>query len=123
MILEWGKEHTFYTWPDQPKYRVYNLSHVLQSAEAILKEKMHVRVNLDIDISYEEATFIKETFASTYNLREITLLPNKRDLEGADVQPGSIEFMSVDAIVADQISMINSEHYDPNVLFDIYRNL
>ena len=123
MILEWGKPHEFHTWPDQPKYRVYNLSHVLQSAEVILKPKMHVRVNLDIDISYEEATFIKETFASTYNLREITLLPNKRDLEGADVQQGNIEFLSVDQIVSDQIALINSEHYDPAVLFEIYRNL
>lgn len=123
MILEWGKPHEFHTWPDQPKYRVYNLSHILQSADAILKPSMHVRVNLDIDISYEEATFIKETFAKTYNLREISLLPNKRDLDGADVQPGSIEFLSVDQIVSDQISQINSEHYDPKILLDIYRNL
>jgi len=123
MILEWGKPHEFHTWPDQPRYRVYNLSHVLQSAEVILKPKMHVRVNLDIDISYEEATFIKETFVNTYALREITLIPSKKDLDGTDVLPGSIEFLSVDQIVSDQISQINSEHYDPKLLLDIYRNL
>jgi hypothetical protein len=123
MIVEWGKPHEFHTWPDQPRYRVYNLSHVLQCADAVLKPKMHVRVNLDIDISYEEATFIKETFATTYSLREITLLPVKKEAEGAAVEPGSIQFLSVDQIVSDQISQISSDHFDPKLLLDIYRNL
>ena len=123
MIVEWGKEHTFHTWPDQPTYRVFTLSHLINDAEKILVPKMHVRVNLDIDISYEEATFIKETFVDTYKLREITLLPVKKEFEGGDVQPGSIEFLSVDQIVSDQISTINSDHYDPKLLLDIYRNL
>lgn len=96
MIVEWGGKEQFFSWPDQPKYRVFNLSYLLQNAETILKPNMHVRVNLDIDISYEEATFIKDTFVSTYNLREINLLPVKKTLEGGDIQPGSIEFLSVD---------------------------
>lgn len=123
MILEWGKPQEFHTWPDQPRYRVYSLSHLLNSAETILKPNMHVRVNLDIDISYEEATFIKETFANTYDLREITLIPAKKEFEGADMPPGSVEFLSVDQIVHDQISTITSEHYDPKILLEIYRNL
>jgi hypothetical protein len=123
MVLEWGKEHTFHAWPEQPKYRLWNLSHLLNHAETILKPKMHVRVNIDVDISYEEATFIKETFVNTYHLREITLLPIKKDLEGQDIQPGSIKFLSVDQIVTDQISLINSEHFDQKLLLEIYRNL
>lgn len=123
MILDWDGTTTFHTWPDQPRYRVYNLSHVLNSAETILKPHMHVKVKVDIDITYEESTFIKDTFLDMYHLREITLIPNKNEVEGMDVQPGSIEFLSVDAIVADQISQINSEHYDPVLLLDIYRHL
>lgn len=123
MILEWGKPHTYHEWPDQPRYRVYNLSHVLTSADAILKPRMHVRVNLDIDISYEEATFIKETFANTYQLREITLVPSKKDAAGGEALSGDIQFLSVDQIVSDQISSITSDHYDPKLLLDIYRNI
>jgi len=123
MILEWDKPHEFHAWPDQPVYRVFNLSYLLNNAETILKPKMHARVNIDIDISYEEATFIKETFADTYNLREITLLPIKKDLEGSETQPGSINFLSVDQIVADQISLINSDHFEPKILLEIYRTL
>jgi hypothetical protein len=85
---------------------------------------MHVRVDLDVDISYEEATFIKETFVNTYKLREITLIPQKHigDDISFDTQ-GNIKFESVDTIVTDQLTNINSEQYSPNMLLDIYRNL
>jgi hypothetical protein len=84
---------------------------------------MHVRVNLDIDISYEEATFIKETFINTYSLREITLIPAKvTELTEYEIQ-GNIEFESVDQIVYSQLNTIDSKQYNPNLLLDIYRNL
>jgi DNA repair exonuclease SbcCD nuclease subunit len=122
-IMEWGKEEEFLSWPDQPRYRVYSLSGVLTSPEELLKPKMHVRVNLDIEISYEEATFIKETFADTYKLREITLIQNKANMDSIDVDPSELNFRSVDQIVSEQIAIINSDHFDPKLLLDIYRNL
>jgi hypothetical protein len=89
----------------------------------MLKPNMHVRVNLDIDISYEEATFIKETFIDTYKLREITLIPAKvTDLTEYEIQ-GNIAFESVDQIVFGQLSNIDSEQFNKNLLLDIYRNL
>jgi hypothetical protein len=123
MILEWGQEPMFRTWPGQPKYRVYNLSDVLKTPEALLLPNMHCRVNLDIDISYEEATFIKETFVGTYQLRELTLLPVKNIDIGQDIILGNIKFESIDSIVTSQLTNIASEHYDPNLLLDIYRHL
>jgi hypothetical protein len=123
MILEWGGEQQYHAWPDQPKYRVFNLSKLLADTEKILQPRMHVRVNLDIDISYEEATFIKDTFVNDYSLRELTLIPVKKDLEGNVALPGDIKFLSVDQIVSDQISQISSEHYDPKMLLEIYRAL
>jgi len=123
MILEWGQEPVYHSWPDQPRYRVFQLSDVLKHTEAMLQPNMHVRVNLDIDISYEEATFIKETFIETYQLREITLIPAKvTDLTDYEIA-GNIEFESVDQIVYSQLNTIDSKQYDPNLLLDIYRNL
>jgi hypothetical protein len=123
MILEWGQEPVFHSWPGQPRYRVYNLSDILKTPEALLLPNMHCRVNLDIDISYEEATFIKETFVGTYNLRELTLLPVKNADIGSDIMLGNIQFESIDSIVTSQLTNIASEHYDPNLLLDIYRHL
>jgi hypothetical protein len=104
-------------------YRVYNLSDVLRTPENLLLPNMHCRVNLDIDISYEEATFIKETFVGTYQLRELTLLPVKNVDIGTDIMLGNIKFESIDSIVTSQLTNIASEHYDPTLLLDIYRHL
>ena len=123
MILEWGAEPQFLNWPDQPLYQVWNLSHVIDNAASILRPNMHVRVQLDIEISYEEATFIKDTFVKTYGLREMSLIPNKRAALEEDLSPGEVRFESVDQIVTDQISRIESEFYDPKLLLQIYQNL
>jgi hypothetical protein len=89
----------------------------------MLKTNMHILVNLDIDISYEEATFIKETFINTYKLREITLIPAKTtELTEYEIQ-GNIDFKSVDQIVFSQLSNIDSEQFNKSLLLDIYRNL
>jgi hypothetical protein len=122
-ILEWGKPVEYRSWSDQPTYRVFKLSEVLNNAEALLKPKMHVRINIDIDISYEEANFIKETFVETYQLREISLIPQKEDFGNLDVDSSSLSFESIDSIVAKQINQINSDHYDNNLLLSIYNNL
>jgi len=124
MILEWGAEPEYHAWPDQPRYRVYQLSDVLQNTDRLLNPGMHVRVNLDVDISYEEATFIKETFVNTYNLREITLIPQKTVSEDINYDiTGNIMFESVDTIVTNQLTNIESEQYNKTLLLDIYRNL
>ena len=122
-ILEWGKPAEYHAWPDQPQYRVFNLSDIINHADKMLKPNMHVRVNLDIDINYEESTFIKEEFVGKYGLRELTLIPVKVT-EFTDVQiQGNIEFESVDQIVAGQLNNIESDKFNKALLLDIYRNL
>lgn len=122
-VIEWGKEPEYHAWPDQPTYRVLGLGAILNHADKILKPRMHVRVNIDIDISYEEATFIKETYMQSHNLREITLIPQKNvNLEEYTIQ-GNVAFESVDQIVTNQITNIESNQFDSRLLLDIYRNL
>lgn len=122
MILEWGKDPVFKDWDNSPKFRTLKLSQLIDDADNILKSKMHLRVTLDIDISYEEASFIKEKFISDYDIRELTLIPEKKDVEintTIDVQA----FESVDQIVSNQLVNIESESYDKKVLLEIYRSL
>jgi hypothetical protein len=95
-------------------YRVMRLSEAIDNGSNIFVPNMHVRVELDIDISYEEANFIKETFVRDYNLREMALIPVKSTAVDIDMAPGEIKFESVDQIVTDQITNIESEFYDPN---------
>jgi hypothetical protein len=123
MILEWGQEPEFHAWPDQPRYRVFGLSNIIDNAATILRPGMHVRVQLDIEISYEEANFIKETFIKDYSLREMALIPNKLSAVDTDMAPGEIKFESVDQIVTDQLTNIESEFYDNKLLLKIYQTL
>ena len=122
-ILEWGKAPAFHAWPAQPTYRVYGLANLIDNADTLLRPKMHVRVNLDIEISYEEANFIKEKFIGDYSLREMALIPNKTVGVEEDLAPGDVHFESVDQIVTDQITNIESEFYDNKLLLKIYQSL
>jgi hypothetical protein len=123
MIMEWGKQPEYHAWPDQPTYRVLSLAHLIDHAASILRPKMHVRVELDIDISYEEANYIKETFIRDYQLREMALIPNKNLSHTQDLAPGEIRFESVDQIITDQILNIQSDVYDSKLLLHIYQTL
>ncbi len=123
MILEWDKTPVYHAWPNQPLYRVLKLSECIDNGANILRPNMHVRVELDIDISYEEANFIKETFIKDHNLREMALIPSKRTDIDIDMSPGEVKFESVDQIVTDQLTNIESEFYDPKLLLKIYQNL
>ena len=123
MILEWGQDPLFVSWPDQPVFRVYKLSDILENPDGLLLPRSNVRVHLDIDISYEEANYIKETLIPKHRLREMALIPMKLDQHQLDLAPGELKFESVDQIIIDQISNIESQFYDPKMLLEIYKNL
>jgi hypothetical protein len=53
----------------------------------------------------------------------MALIPNKRAALEEDMAPGQVRFESVDQIVTDQISHIESEFYDPKLLLQIYQTL
>lgn len=122
-VLEWGKEPEYHAWPDQPRYRVFQLSDVVKHTAEMLQPGMHVRVNLDVDLSYEESSYIKEKFVADYGLRELTIIPAKTtELSEYEIQ-GNIEFESVDQIVTGQLTNIESDKFNKALLLDIYRNL
>ena len=81
-----------------------------------------LRVTCDADISFEEATFLKENWQEEYQLREITLIPAKRE-EHAQDWSGDVHFESVDQIVVQQLTAIESDVVDRQTLIDIYNGL
>lgn len=123
MILEWGEEPKFHAWPDSPRYRVYNISNIIEEPEKYMLPRSYVRLMLDVDVSYEEANFIKETFIETYQLRELSLISTKQDAHSEDTTGVSVAFESVDQIVNQNLLAVQSEFYEPALLLDIYKNL
>lgn len=121
MFLEWDKEPEFFAWPDAPKYKTITLSRLLDNPAKYLLPKTSARISLDIDISYEEANFIKDTFISTYDLRDVTLQPIKNS-EHTEDNGAEIHFETIDQIVVSQLSALDGS-FDKNVLIEIYNNL
>lgn len=124
MILEWGGKPRYINWQDSPRYITINLSALLENPDQILNSKTYCKVYLDIPISYEEATFIKETFHETYSLREIHLLPQKKTDEGEEWKGSEdIEIENVDKVVITQLEQLDSEKLDKKKLIEIYNQL
>ena len=123
MTLEWDGTPEFINWPNAPKYRVVKLSELIDQKDTIVKDKMYFKVNLDIDISYEEANFIKETFMKEYDIREISLVQDKVNLNGTIDDTADIKFKSVNQIVTQELVNVESEQFDKNTLLEIYNDL
>jgi hypothetical protein len=122
MTLTWGGTPVYHNWPDAPSYRTMALSHLLDNINTIIKPKQHIQVVQDIDLSYEEADFIKNTFVGTYNLREFALLPSRKEYISEIANP-SPTIEPIDKIVTDEILNIESSTFSSERLLNIYNNL
>ena len=123
MLMDWGGVPEYKTWEDAPKFRHIKLSDLIDKKDEVMKSKMYLKVNLDIDISYEEANFLKETFITDYDIREISLIQEKNNVEGVVDDNPDAEFESVDQIVTEQLVAIESDAFDKKLLLDLYNNL
>jgi hypothetical protein len=122
MILTWGEEPVYHDWSEAPKYRTLSLAQMLDEPQKHLNPMTYARVQLDISISYEEANFIKEEFVKTYGVRELSLIQNRGQVLTENTI-GEVTFESVDQIVLNQISNLDTQHYDTKLLMEIYSNL
>lgn len=123
MKLKWGGTPEYINF-DGPRYRTVPLSRLIDEPEKILNEHTYCRATLDINISYEEASFIKETFSQQYNVREIALIPSKKEEHAQDWKVvDDIEVENVDQIVYNSLNAVDSEMINKKILVDIYNSL
>lgn len=122
-FLEWGGEPVYVNY-DGPRYIRLNLSDLIDAPEDYLNKKTYCRAMLDVPISYEEANFIKETFMTQFEPRELSLLPVKKDeLNSESSEEGELLVESVDQIVYNQLQSVESEMINQKLLMDIYKDL
>jgi hypothetical protein len=122
MFIEWDKEPEFIDYADGPRFITINLTALLENPDIYLKPKTYLQVTLDADITYEEASFLRETFLTQYNVREFKLVKNQDD-ELSKEYAGDITFKTVDQIVIEQLTNIDSESFDTKKLIEIYNGL
>jgi len=122
MFLEWDKEPEYVDYTGGPRFISINLGALLENPDLYLKSKTYLQVTLDVDITYEEACFLRETFMESYNIRELKLLRKDEDEHSVEYD-GDINFQTVDQIVIEQLTNIDSENFDSIKLIEIYDKL
>ena len=98
------------------------MKQILENPDYYLKPKTYVKATIDVDITYEEASFLRETFLNSYNVREFKLIQTKHSEHEIESELET-EFETVDEIVISELTNIQSDNFDKNVLINIYNNL
>lgn len=123
MILEWGKEPEFRTWPGQPRYRTINLSLLVEEPEKYMNDKTYIRVTTDVDLTYEEVNFLKETFTSQFCCREFQFTSKHKYNDEMEFDSDT-EFQSIDQIVIEGLNSISeASSVKSEKLIEIYNLL
>lgn len=122
MILEWGQTPEYINWKDAPKFRSLDLSELLEAPHAFMVPKSYMKVNVDIDISYDEQQFIKNVLTSRFDVRKLQLDCTKNDVQQeSQVDPGA--FQTTDQIVMACLENLDSNSLQPELLIEIYQEL
>lgn len=123
MKLEWNGEPEYLNF-DGPRYRTVNLSKLIDDSEKILNNKTYCRAIIDLNMTYEDASMVKEAFLEQYKLREISLVPNNKEEHAQDWRSmDDLEVENVDQIVYNSLNAVDSETIDKKLLVDIYNSL
>lgn len=122
MFIEWNKEPVFIDYDGGPRFISINLQALLKNPDIYLKPKTYLQVTLDVDITYEEAIFLRETFLTQYSVREFKIVRSQDDDLDKDFS-GDITFKTVDQIVVEQLNNIDSTTISAAKLIEIYNGL
>lgn len=119
------KEPVFYDWVECPKYIKTTLSDIIDKSVQLV-EQARVRCVVDIPISFEEYSFLKDKFHDDYQLREITMeespeIANALSETETTVDTNSLK--SVNELVLQMLGEIKSDHIDNTVLTEEYNAL
>jgi hypothetical protein len=122
IFLEWDKEPEFLDYTGGPRFISINLSALLANPDIYLKPKTYMQVTLDTAITYEEASFLRETFLEQYSVREFKIVKGQ-DSEMDSTFDSSMQFKTVDQIVIEQLGGFVSTDFEVSKLIEIYNGL
>jgi len=120
-------EMDFIDWADCPKYTKTKLTDILDNT-AIIYPNSRVKCVVDVPVSFEESTYLRQSFIEKYNLREFSMEESKEIsavLTGTqtNIDANDIKLDSVDDLVIQMLTDIDSDHIDNNILIEEYRRI
>lgn len=122
-VLEWGGKPKFYDWPDQPLFRTYKLSEIVDEPEKFIFKKVIAKITVDLEMTYEESLALRESFAAHYGANDVRFIHPSEDLEDTEWDE-AVSQKSVDQIVLEGIDTIDDDStYEKTELKKIYNNI
>jgi len=131
MIYDHGtKEMWFENWEELPRYIKTRLNDILDrdKREKILHKGARVNCLVDVPISFEESTYLRQKFSEDYDLREF-VLEEAPDIKTAlsetetDIDWETVELQGVDDLVLMMLEGIDSDHIDKELLIQQYKDI
>lgn len=113
----------FFDWAECPKYVSALLSQIMEDPKGVLIPDSRVKCEVDIDLTYEESTTLKEKFTKKYKLREFTMQEandHAELLENTDFDLTGFETESTTNIVKEMLRQVKGDKIDPVKLVQIY---
>jgi len=112
-------------WDACPMYIKTYIS-TLVDKKIDIPEGARVKCIADIPLTYEEINVVRQTFIDAYKLRELTIEDSDEIanvLCGTEVDVSSDELVSVNDMMMQLLSSIDTEHIDSTLLISIYGQL
>lgn len=122
MILDWGKNPTFKSFPNAPKFRDMKLSEFLEDMTNYVDENTFIKITPDIQLTYEEYSIITEVIKNNFHPRKVEIRSTNIFSE-IDNETKLDSFKSIDEIVSDGIDTLDSNTIDKEKLKKIYFSL
>lgn len=128
MVYDHTKEQMeFINWDGCPKYIKTRLTDILDNTATIYPNS-RVKCIVDVPISFEESTYLRQSFIEKFKLREFTMEESKEIAQAltgtqASIDPNDIKLDSVDDLVIQMLTDIDSEHIDNNILIEQYQRI
>lgn len=122
------QEPTWTDWDEAPQYIKTLLSSVIDK-KIVLPKQSRVKCLVDFQISFDESSFLRKTFMEKNTLREFVLEEPQEiaeamtDTKVTMSQEQYDKLSTVDELVKQMLTDIESDHLDNQMLIDIYTNL
>lgn len=121
MLLDWTNPPKFIAWPDAPKYRTIKLSELLENPGKFLDESVTARVSADLDITFEESLYVKQTLAAQFGSRKVDVLPFRNEVEAGE-ETTIVGGKTIEQIVIQGIRTLDLAKFDKEMLIDIFKS-
>lgn len=126
-VYDFVKDNLQYVnWPDGPRFIKATLTDVLDDPDKHFKHGARIKIDVDDDLTLEEANELRAVFQEKYSLREITLeekITLDIDLTDIEEEIEELQLESTSEAIRELIKRIKVDKIDTDLLLKIYDNL